>query len=73
MGNEHDYDLSLLRLDKYSRINLLAEAVQVEKILLMGKPLTGVINETDFKYSAHSSLAEETVSRQIINEHNMFI
>ena len=54
-------------------MNLLAEAVQVEKILLMGKPLTGVINETDFKYSVHSSLAEDTVSRQIMNEHNMLI
>ncbi|CAG2200644.1 unnamed protein product [Mytilus edulis] len=62
-----------VRLEAYASKNLLMDGVNVEKILLRKEPLTQIIGETNHTYSAMSSLVEDRVSRQILNEQSMII
>ncbi|CAG2239337.1 unnamed protein product [Mytilus edulis] len=71
--HKFDYDLSISRLEAYASKNLLTDGVNVEKILLRKEPLTQIIGETNHTYSAMSSLVEDRVSRQILNEQSMII
>ncbi|CAG2254986.1 unnamed protein product [Mytilus edulis] len=64
---------SISRLEAYASKNLLTDGVNVEKILLRKEPLTQIIGETNHTYSAMSSLVEDRVSRQILNEQSMII
>ena len=73
LDNKFDYQQSLTRLSSYANRNLLIEGVEVEKILLRNEPLTQVIDDTNQIYSAQSSLIEDSVSRQILDEHKMSV
>ena len=73
INDSFDYTLSLSRLETYASRNLLVEGTQVEKILLRNEPLTQIIKETNHVYIAQTSLTEDKVSKQILNEHKMFV